>query len=77
MTFSFLPLDGSLPAKTIFATIILVVILQRVFVKYVGGKKYKFPPRVPGLPVVGNTFQIPPGAGGLWGSEQAKKYGEM
>ncbi|KAE8446356.1 hypothetical protein EG329_012105 [Mollisiaceae sp. DMI_Dod_QoI] len=77
MAFSFLPLDGSLPAKTIFATIVLLIILQKVVVSYVGAKKYKLPPRVPGLPVVGNTFQIPPGEGGIWGSEQAKKYGEM
>ncbi|KAF8855770.1 cytochrome P450 [Acephala macrosclerotiorum] len=44
---------------------------------YYGGKKYKLPPRLPGLPIVGNTFQIPPFQGGLWASEQAKKMGEM
>lgn len=39
--------------------------------------KYRLPPRVPGIPIFGNTFQLPPLKQGLWGVETAKKYGEM
>jgi hypothetical protein len=40
-------------------------------------RKYKLPPRVPGIPIFGNTFQLPPLKQGVWGIETAKKYGEM
>lgn len=40
-------------------------------------RKYRLPPRIPGVPVFGNTFQLPPLKQGQWGIEMAKKYGEM
>lgn len=40
-------------------------------------RRYKLPPRIPGIPIFGNTFQLPPLKQGLWGVEMAKKYGEM
>lgn len=40
-------------------------------------RKYKLPPRIPGIPIFGNTFQLPPLKQGVWGIEMAKKYGEM
>ncbi|KAK4938229.1 hypothetical protein LTR10_021302 [Elasticomyces elasticus] len=40
-------------------------------------KKYKLPPRVPGIPIFGNTFQLPPLKQGVWGMETARQYGEM
>lgn len=41
------------------------------------GKKYKLPPRVPGVPIFGNTFQIPALQQGPWAKGLAEKYGEM
>lgn len=41
------------------------------------GKKYKLPPRVPGIPILGNAFQIPALQQGPWAKGLAKKYGEM
>lgn len=41
------------------------------------GKKYKLPPRVPGIPFFGNAFQIPALQQGPWAKELAQKYGEM
>lgn len=40
-------------------------------------KKYKLPPRVPGVPIFGNTFQIPALQQGPWAKGLAEKYGEM
>lgn len=53
-----------------------LVCLQAVS-RYRFNKKYKFPVRIPGLPIVGNTLQIPPLNQGLWGKAMAEKYGEM
>ncbi|KAJ5031346.1 cytochrome P450 [Bipolaris maydis] len=46
---------------------------------YLRNRKYKLPPRVPGLPIVGNTFQFPldPVKQGPWAARLAKEYGEM
>lgn len=38
---------------------------------------YKLPPRVPGVPVFGNAFQIPAVQQGPWAKALAEKYGEM
>lgn len=39
--------------------------------------KYKLPPQVPGLPIFGNTFQIPAVQQGPWAKKLAEAYGEM
>ena len=41
------------------------------------GRKYKLPVTVPGVPVFGNTFQIPALQQGPWAKRLAEKYGEM
>ena len=40
-------------------------------------KKYRFPPLVPGLPLVGNTFQMPATDHGPYLKKLGDKYGEM
>lgn len=40
-------------------------------------KGFKLPPQVPGIPVFGNTFQIPALQQGPWAKKLAEKYGEM
>lgn len=40
-------------------------------------KKYKLPPIVPGIPVMGNALQVPPSQQGQWAKSLAEKYGEM
>lgn len=40
-------------------------------------RKYNLPPRVPGIPIFGNTFQIPALQQGPWAKKLAEKYGEM
>jgi len=62
---------------TFFISILVIGILRRAFSSHVANRKYKLPPRVPGLPIVGNTFQLPPIQQGLWGKEMSEKYGEM
>ncbi|PSK59461.1 3-hydroxyphenylacetate 6-hydroxylase [Elsinoe australis] len=39
--------------------------------------KYKLPPRVPGVPIFGNSFQVPPKQQGPWAKKLAEQYGEM
>ncbi|KAG4416210.1 hypothetical protein IFR04_010667 [Cadophora malorum] len=62
---------------TVFIGILIIGALQKIITSHIASKKYKFPPRIPGSPIVGNTFQLPPNQQGLWGKEQAEKYGEM
>jgi hypothetical protein len=38
---------------------------------------YNLPPLVPGVPLFGNTFQIPLVQQGPWAKKLAEKYGEM
>lgn len=40
-------------------------------------RKYKLPITVPGVPIVGNTFQIPALQQGPWAKRLAEQYGEM
>ena len=57
--------------------LVLLGLVVRKFRVYQFNKKYKLPPRIPGIPVFGNTLQLPPLKQGVWGMEMAKKYGEM
>lgn len=52
-------------------------ILQYAISKYRFNRKYKLPNVVPGLPILGNSLQVPFPAAGMWGVEMAKKYEEM
>lgn len=57
--------------------VIAAYILQYAISRYQFNKKYRFPNVVPGLPILGNSLQVPFPAAGMWGVETAKKYGEM
>lgn len=70
-------LEDSLVATTLFFAVVVLGIVQRIVSNHLYNKKYKFPPRIPGLPIVGNTFQLPLSQQGPWGIVQAKKYGEI
>jgi len=61
----------------IFLLAILVFAGRQVYKNVKFGKKYKLPPAVPGIPVFGNTFQLPLSNQGEWARAQARKYGEM
>ncbi|KAB5563489.1 cytochrome P450 [Coniochaeta sp. 2T2.1] len=65
--------------KLILAVTTLVVLLfgRWLLQRYQWNKKYKLPPRVPGIPVFGNTFQILALQQGPWAKELAEKYGEI
>jgi hypothetical protein len=70
-------LEGSSISGALFFAVVILAIVQRIVSNHLYNKKYKFPPRIPGLPIVGNTFQLPLSQQGKWGIVQAKKYGEM
>ena len=65
------------PVLTYALVLVVLGFLARKYQAYQFNKKYKLPPRIPGIPVFGNTLQLPPLKQGLWGVEMAKKYGEM
>jgi hypothetical protein len=70
-------LNGSSFATTVFLVVVALLIVQRAVSSHLYKKKYKFPPRIPGLPIVGNTFQLPGNQQGQWGVQMAREYGEM
>lgn len=56
----------------------VLYLVQYVIRDKIRMSKYKLPPLIPGgLPVVGNTFQVPPTQQGPWAKDLAEKYGEM
>ncbi|KAJ5936000.1 hypothetical protein N7454_005298 [Penicillium verhagenii] len=54
-----------------------IIALFIIINDYQWNKKYKLPPRVPGIPILGNSLQVPPSQQGEWAKELAAKYGEM
>lgn len=70
---SLLRLGAGLLAVTIF------LVVGRLVHDYQHEKKYRFPPIIPGLPIVGNSLQLPTRIGlqGPYLAKLAEKYGEM
>lgn len=62
-----------------FATIVLGLIvlgiLRWAYACYKGNQKYKLPARVPGIPILGNSLQVPAVQQGPWAKDLAAKYG--
>ena len=56
MVFHIAGLEGSSVATTLFFAVVVLAIVQKIVSTYLYNKKYKFPLRIPGLPIVGNTF---------------------
>lgn len=54
----------------------ILFVLRTAINRYNFNKRYKLPPRIPGWPIIGNTLDVP-FPGGMWGVENANKYGEM
>ena len=63
----------------VLLAVAVFVILRRLLQDYLHEKKYRFPPMVPGLPIVGNSLQLPTRVGlqGPYLAKLAEKYGEM
>ena len=56
---------------------VIIYVSQSLWRSSTYNAKYKLPPLVPGLPIFGNTFQIPLSQQGPWAKKLAEKYGEM
>ena len=71
--------DVSIPAFSKAPALALAVMLVFYFAvnSYVGKEKYKLPKAVPGIPIFGNSFQIPALQQGPWAKQLAEQYGEM
>ena len=54
-----------------------VIIVSFGLLRRKADQKYKLPPLVPGIPIFGNSFQVPPTQQGPWAKQLAEKYGEM
>ncbi|KAG8628525.1 hypothetical protein KVT40_004398 [Elsinoe batatas] len=59
------------------AGFVLIAVVVKVIHDAQWNAKYKLPPRVPGIPFFGNTFQVPPKQQGPWAKKLAEQYGEM
>lgn len=59
------------------AGLIIAFAIHLVYSNYQYNKKYKFPPSVPGPPIVRNSFQLPKYNPGKWALDRAKEHGEM
>jgi hypothetical protein len=69
--------SSTLYVYSLIAAVVLYV-AQYVIREKIRMSKYKLPATIPGgLPIVGNTFQMPPTQQGPWAKKMAEKYGEM
>lgn len=57
--------------------VLLGILCEQAISRYRFGKNYKLPVKIPGIPILGNTLQIPALHQGVWGRAMAQKYGEM
>lgn len=64
------------PSSIAVLAVVALIIFKTLLSRHQFKSKYKFPPAIPGLPIIGNTLDVPFPAG-VWGHEMAKKYGEM
>lgn len=62
--------------KLIGGCLLVLLVIKQLIARRKFNRKYKLPPVVPGLPILGNALNMP-FPGGMWGVEMAKKYGEM
>ncbi|KAJ5842201.1 hypothetical protein N7534_012031 [Penicillium rubens] len=69
--------DGGLVFTTGVVGVIALLLVRYAYTTFRWHKKYKLPPQVPGVPIFGNSFQIPAIQQGPWGKRLAEKYGEM
>lgn len=63
--------------RSLVVSLCLVILFTWTFQKDAKAKWAKLPPQVPGLPVLGNTLQVPALQQGPWAKDLAAKYGEM
>ncbi|KAK5320481.1 hypothetical protein LTR93_006693 [Exophiala xenobiotica] len=65
------------PPWWLLGAALALFVSQQLIVGIIWNRKYKLPPRVPGIPFFGNTFQIPASQQGSWAKALAEKFGEM
>ncbi|KAK5558115.1 hypothetical protein LTR46_003364 [Exophiala xenobiotica] len=65
------------PPWWLLGAALALFVSQQLIVGIIWNRKYKLPPRVPGIPFFGNTFQIPASQQGPWAKALAEKFGEM
>ncbi|KAF2647056.1 cytochrome P450 [Lophiostoma macrostomum CBS 122681] len=67
------------PQVILFAVspIIVLFMTRLLWHRVQHNRKYKLPPQIPGLPIFGNSFQIPALQQGPWAKDLADKYGEI
>lgn len=74
------PIGRSLSVLAIWQWVIggLILLLAHNFILgWFWHSKYKLPPKVLGLPIIGNALQVPATQQGPWAKKMAEKYGEM
>lgn len=70
-------LKATAPPSVLVLVLLITLAGTWLFQRRRHNSRYKLPPHVPGVPVFGNTFQVPPVQQGPWAKNLAEKYGEM
>ncbi|OQV00569.1 hypothetical protein CLAIMM_06049 [Cladophialophora immunda] len=65
------------PTASLILGLLVLFVGQSWLRSLIKSRSYRLPPVVPGVPVFGNTFQIPALQQGPWAKKLAEKYGEM
>lgn len=68
---------AALPKAWVVFTSLLILIIYLAEKSSRFYRKYRFPNPVPGLPILGNTFQMPNDGQGPYMKQLDDKYGEM
>ena len=68
---------GKHPVFALVALSAIILLATWRLKEHAKARKYKHPPQIPGIPIFGNTFQLPPLKQGVWAIEMVQKYGEM
>ncbi|UPK94134.1 hypothetical protein LCI18_005069 [Fusarium solani-melongenae] len=70
-------LEAILPPSALVLVLLTALAGTWLFQRHRHNSRYKLPPKVPGVPVFGNSFQVPPIQQGPWAKNLAEKYGEI
>jgi len=57
--------------------VLAILVAWKLWSDYSHDKKYRFPPKVPGYPIIGSWLEFPTIYQGEWAKKKAEKYGEM
>jgi hypothetical protein len=77
ITSSLLTLAPLRTMLTALFTFTVAAIAWHIVRSWIKNRRYRLPVQIPGVPIFGNSFQVPAVQQGPWAKALAEKYGEM